>query len=209
MPYSNTIPAATDELKNSQSDLLANFEALEALIEVNHLLGTFDSPIAGDTGKHSQVMMPENAAPDVAGANEASIFCNVGPVSAITELFFQREAGVISTPLTEQRNYTIAGDDGFFRVGGGNLLVRFNKVTGLPAATFFQVNYTGLPGPAYLSTPVVFVTPRFTLIDAQNVSVTISDSDINGFRVYSRNTLVGGVFITVGTFDWISVGRVA
>lgn len=53
MAYNNAIPQPTDKLRNSQPDLLGNFQAIKTLVDVNHV--TFD---VADQGKHKFVTFP-------------------------------------------------------------------------------------------------------------------------------------------------------
>ncbi len=210
MAYSNAIPAAGDRLKISQGDLINNFAAIQALLEVNHTLGTFDSPVAGDTGKHSQVMMPENAAPTATGADEGSIYCNVGTISGQTELIFKRENNTLTTAITEYRDATVGGNDGYVYLGGGNILMRWNEPVPVPIAGSYNVTFTGVPGPAFAATPFVFVTPIFVVGATRSITAHISDLTVNGFKVYVREINNGGeVRSTSNVFNWLAIGRIA
>lgn len=88
MAYDNSIPKPTDRLKNSQNDLLNNFIAIKTLVDVNHV--TFD---ATGQGKHKWVTLPEQLAAPANSADEGYLYTKQGPISAVTELFFERENG--------------------------------------------------------------------------------------------------------------------
>lgn len=93
MAYNNAIPQATDRLKDSQSDLLGNFQAIKTLIDINHV--TFDTP---DQGKHKSVMMPDQAGGlPVFGAGECGFFAATPiapqPLTGVNELFVHRSDG--------------------------------------------------------------------------------------------------------------------
>jgi hypothetical protein len=71
MPYNANIPQATDQISDSQNDILQNFESILTLVDVNHV--TFDDP---NQGKHFLVEMPQQAGPAFAPpAGEVALEC--------------------------------------------------------------------------------------------------------------------------------------
>lgn len=84
MPYQANIPQPSDVLSDSQADLLGNFSAIKALIDVNHV--TFD---VTDQGKHASVVMPTKT-PPVTGVGEVGLFCGLGihGTATVPELYF-------------------------------------------------------------------------------------------------------------------------
>lgn len=101
MAYSNQIPRATDQLNDSQLDLLNNFIAIQNLIGVNHI----DFNLGVESGKHSEVTLPYKAAPTATGANEASLFANLSPYSSLIagnngSLFWKSQNNTGTIPLT-------------------------------------------------------------------------------------------------------------
>jgi hypothetical protein len=85
MAFNPAIPAANDQLSQSQTDIQGNFAAINTLVGINHI----DFGATG-AGKHLYLQMPEHAAPATA-IDEAGLYANVGVTSAVTELFFRRE----------------------------------------------------------------------------------------------------------------------
>jgi len=91
--YNNAIPQPTDRLKDSQADLLGNFQAIKTLIDINHV--TFDTP---NQGKHKSVMMPNQVgAVPVFGATETGFYSATPiapqPLTGVNELFIHRQDG--------------------------------------------------------------------------------------------------------------------
>lgn len=71
-PWNPNIPLATDEISDSQNDLLNDLQSIDAWVNVNHV--GFDS--APNTGKHKLVEMPQQAGPAFAPiAGEVALEC--------------------------------------------------------------------------------------------------------------------------------------
>lgn len=81
MPYNPNIPQAADLLSQSQGDILANFQALQTLIDVNHV--DFAS---GDQGKHKWVSLPVQGASPVTAATEIALFSRTSALTTVPEL---------------------------------------------------------------------------------------------------------------------------
>ena len=87
MAYQENIPQPTDKIKDSQNDLLNNFQAIKTAWDVNHV--TYD---LGDQGKHKHVSLPEQAAAPATAANELAIYSKQSALTGISELFVRRES---------------------------------------------------------------------------------------------------------------------
>ena len=90
MPYSQNIPQATDQLSQSQGDLLGNFQALYVFLNINHV--DFAS---GDQGKHKYVEFPVQLAspPAVFPATEIALYSFLDPVTGVNQLYLNNSAG--------------------------------------------------------------------------------------------------------------------
>ncbi len=170
MAYNENIPQPTDQLKNSQNQLLENFLALQALLDVNHELGTFDSPVVGDTGKHKFVNLTNQTAVGdaAAAANEMTIFERVPAtvaISAVQQVFVVRDsvgpANARYIPLTAGTNIindglpVVGGNDtiGYVFLGTGLCMKFGNLRVGAVANNTddpFNININAI-GPAYLT----------------------------------------------------------
>lgn len=103
MPYSQIIPAATDQASQSQADLLGNFQALYTLIDENHAI--FGNP---NEGKHKWVSFPEQAAAPATAVNEVALFSGLSAYSAEAELGIRKENNGAVVEFTSSGN-AIAG----------------------------------------------------------------------------------------------------
>ncbi|MGJ0429582.1 hypothetical protein [Methylobacter sp.] len=87
MPYQQNIPQPTDQLDDSQGDILGNFQEIYNWVAVNHV--QFGG--AAGQGKHTQVTLPINAAPTPTAINEVNIYADNNVLTGLTELWWQRE----------------------------------------------------------------------------------------------------------------------
>lgn len=71
MAYNKNIPLATDRLKDSQSDIKANFLAIPTLWDVNHYS---TDEASADQGKHRYVSLIEQAVNPTTAADEVGLF---------------------------------------------------------------------------------------------------------------------------------------
>lgn len=97
MAYDANIPQPNDQLKDSQADLLANFQAIKALIDINH--DTFGSPTEG---KHKFVSFPVQTPVPTFSAGEDGLYNRLYAVTNKNELFshIQTFAGTSNIPST-------------------------------------------------------------------------------------------------------------
>ncbi len=110
MAYQKDKPAASDKLKNSQADLQGNFQAINALLAVNHDISTFTSPASGDEGKHKFVTFVQQAG-DPASAP-----------SATEKQFYTKDAGGGLGPHFFVRNNSALWDVSLAAIGSaGNV----------------------------------------------------------------------------------------
>ena len=83
MAYNQNIPQATDQLSQSQSDILNNFIALQTLIDVNHV--DFAS---ADQGKHKMLELVNQAVVPTFLATEVGFYNALFTFTGINELWF-------------------------------------------------------------------------------------------------------------------------
>lgn len=113
MAYNQNIPQPTNRLKDSQADLLANFQAIKQLVDVNH--ATF-----GDVneGKHKFVTMPEQGASPTTAINEMALFTRQSALSSVAELVIRRENNGPAVEFTSSTQAT----NGWTRLPSGILI---------------------------------------------------------------------------------------
>ena len=99
MAYQPNIPASTDLLSDSQSDIQGNFQAIQTLIDVNH----YDFA-SSNQGKHFAISMPAQASsPAIAfAAGEVGLYSYVNATTSQNELYINKtnQATVTQIPAT-------------------------------------------------------------------------------------------------------------
>lgn len=144
MAYLTTIPAATDVPATSQAQILANFQAIKTLVDVNH--GTFS---AADQGKHKHVSLPEQAASPATAVNEVALFARQSALTGIAELCIRNENNGTVYEITS--------------VGIG--------WTRLPSGILLKWGTTVANGATTITFPVAANIPVFTAVVAAQVSI--------------------------------------
>jgi len=113
MAYQKNIPQGSDKLKNSQDDLLGNFQALNTDFGVNHV--TFDA--ASNRGKHNKLDMPNQTVVPTAAGTDFVLYNVVDSDTTQQELIFK----------SSDKTYPISGGKrdpaGFAYIGGGMIMV--------------------------------------------------------------------------------------
>src|ERR1700679_3027455 len=97
MAYNANIPQAGDLISQSQGDILANFQAIQTLVDVNHV--DFAS---GDQGKHKFVTFPtQNPAPTFS-PTEMGLYNFVNTTTNKNELYVNKILGAtqVQVPMT-------------------------------------------------------------------------------------------------------------
>lgn len=97
--FQANIPQPTDQLSDSQGDLLGNFQAIQTLIDVNH----YDFA-SSNQGKHFAVSMPPQASsPAITfAAGEVGLYSYVNATTSQSELYINKtnQATVTQIPAT-------------------------------------------------------------------------------------------------------------
>jgi len=181
--YKDDIPQPTDRLSLSQVELLNNFAAIKALVDVNH--ETFTGGISPE-GKHKFMTMPEQGAAPTTLLNEGGLYAKVGVTSGATELFFRREDDGDEIAMTEGGHATPAG----WTYLPSDFLVKWGK-TGAPTTfnlnTALGPNFSALQLPFIAlctSTESVAGTPAFALLGGTAAAPTLTLSNVSGGSVY-------------------------
>jgi hypothetical protein len=96
MAYNANIPQPADQLKNSQPQILANFQEINTAFNVNHV--GFN---VADEGKHKFIQFPQQGGTIATGATEMSLLNLVGANSGVSELNYRRQNNGLTIPFTE------------------------------------------------------------------------------------------------------------
>lgn len=178
MPYLPNIPQPNDRLKDSQPDILANFQAIKQLIDVNH--DTFSS---ATEGKHKWVSFPSQVANPATAPAEVAMFSKAGITAGTPSALFVRKennAAVKSGGFTEFEANTFIS--GWTRLPSG-ILLKWGFVA--PA----------LPNPCTVTFPVGATIPVFTAL--YHVQLTVGNtnaSDNNWHAAIVNNSLAVAQF---------------
>ena len=122
MAYNQNIPQATDRIKDSQSDLLNNFQSIKTLVDINH--ETFDS---ANEGKHLKVDLTDQTSSVPSPAAGQIVLYNADDVATGTgnkELWANSNGGV-TYPITAG----VRNTQGWSRIGGGVYLIWGRQVS--------------------------------------------------------------------------------
>jgi hypothetical protein len=180
MPYNANIPQPGDQLSQSQSDLLNNFQALQTLIDINHI--DFASP---DQGKHKWVTFPvQSAAPPIAfNAGELGLYSFLNPTTNQNELYINKTNQVTVTQIPTTASILSVNSNPGLSVPGW---------TYLPSGILIKWGSGTANGSTNAIFPVSANIPVFT--NVMNMSVTTAynnTSDGDGFVRLSSFTNVG------------------
>ena len=193
--YFITIPNATDQISQSQSQLKSNFQAINELVNVNH--GSFNT---ANFGKHLFVEMPAGAPPTTA-ANEVGLWSAVSGFSGVPALFFspQSTAGGFEISTSGRQFYTTPVP-GIFQPGGSwirfpsGVLYKWGNFSGAGPYNFQTTDLSGNGIPAFINAPDI------VMVTAVNPTTSVSVVSTNNLLV--NVNLVGGT-----TFSYIAIGR--
>jgi len=148
--YNNAIPQPTDELRNSQGDILNNFQAIKTAWDINHV--TFD---LANQGKHNYVTLPEQSAGPATAANELAIYSKQSTLTSVAELFVRKESSGDEIEFTS----AIAATPGWTRLPSG-ILLKWGATTANGATTITLP--TGATIPAFTT----IFSVQLTIVDA-------------------------------------------
>ena len=147
--YQNNIPQASDRLKDSQSDILENFQAIKELIDINH--NTFNT---ADFGKHKFVTFPQQGSDPSTAAGEVALFSAISPYSGVPELSVRLQSNGPSIEFTSADGST----NGWARLPSGILLKwGQSSANGLATITF----PAGATIPAFTNIFQMLVTTKY------------------------------------------------
>lgn len=101
MAYNENTPVGTQLPSISQPQMLANFQGIKTLVNVNHV--DFDLP---DQGKHKWVSFPEQLAHVATLPTEVALYSYLSADTGLIELNFRRANSGTIIPFTERNGTT-------------------------------------------------------------------------------------------------------
>lgn len=178
MAYQSNKPLPTDRLKDSQSDIQANFLSLYNAWIVNHV--TFDD---ANAGKHAYIQFPEQVSNPTTSSNEIALFSKEN--GGVAQLFLRRESNGTVVNITNDLSATT---NGWTRLING-LILKWETFT-VPRNTLSTVTFAVNPAiPAFTTLFSVTASQSFgpgpTLSDL-NTAISVGNFTATSFQVYPR-----------------------
>jgi hypothetical protein len=111
MAYNANIPQPADQLKNSQPQILANFQEINTALNVNHV--GFN---VADQGKHKFIQFPQQVADPATNPTEYAQYTKLGLFSGSTEVLLRTPNSASIVNMTERY---ISPSDGWYQLPCG------------------------------------------------------------------------------------------
>jgi len=207
--YNPNIPQPTDLLSVSQGNLLNNFGAIQALIDINHV-----DFAAADAGKHKWVTLPLQGATPPAGsgflAGELGLYNAAYALTTQNELFINKtnQATVVQVPATASilsSNSAPAQNTPGWTLLPSGIVLRWGNFTGFSGLATVTLAANAANGPALTQILSVMVTAYNTSAGDVNFAVRLASIlSPTQFQVYiSSRTTTGAA---VGGFQYLVIG---
>lgn len=182
MAYQANIPQSTDLLSQSQSDILGNFQAIQTLIDVNHV--DFAS---GDQGKHKWCSFPVQGGNPGTLATEVAVFSRVSTLTTNNELCIQHQSnGSVIEMTSALQNAT-----GWSYLPSG-ILIKWGAVVAIGSGSQTFSYPTGATIPVFNHSYIVMLQPT------SNISVYVTAEGTTTFTYTPTGS---------GTFNYLTIGN--
>lgn len=201
MAYDPTIPKATDLLSQSQSDILANFDAIDVWVNVDH--AGFGSPVEG---KHNKVSFPVQSPQSTFLAGEIGLYSFLNTLTTKNELYIANSSSpTVRTPMTASLLSLTPNPgsnvDGWTYLPSG-VLVKWGSGTANGNTAFlFPVSANT---PAFVGVMSMQITTYASNVADTNTFARLSTFTNLGFNVYgsARTTAVAAA----AEFQYLAIG---
>jgi hypothetical protein len=195
MTYNANIPQPTDQISDSQSDLLNNFGSINTFVNVNHV--AFDDP---NQGKHFFVEMPQQAGAPNTALGEVGLYCLASAygANAPTLVYRQENKGT----QIEIASANLAATGWTFLPSG--LLVKWSSGNAVAVNGAGTILYpTGAAIPAF---GTVFAT-YLMATGGNNNSILYVDTTNNTTQVgyFSQARYIGAPFVAFN-LNYLTIG---
>jgi hypothetical protein len=174
MAWNPNIPQPGDALKDSQSQILQNFQALDALFNPGE----------------PDFLMPVIPNAPATGANQIALYCKNGTQTGLPELFLRKSSNGAEIEFSSYKNGAAnqPGTHGWTRLASG-VLIKWGTVTTslpMPNTITFPTVVTGVAAPAFVQCFQVIGSIRTndSTVD-QNIQLTIGASNALSFEVWT------------------------
>jgi hypothetical protein len=200
MAYKPNIPLATDKISQSQSDINANFTAIDTVVGINHsAFGT------ATEGKHKHVSFPVQAGAPAFLAGEEGLYSILNATTGVNELYVHRQTVDAATdiPLTASAlsyNAKAACVNGWTYLPSGLLLKWGSANINGALGTVTPTVWSG--GPNFSRVFTAYVTPFDTGAAVKfNCGLRTSPNNTSGnFTVYATgfSASTGLIYLVIG-----------
>ncbi len=203
MAWNQNIPQPTDQLAASQADILNNFQALQTLIDVNHV--DFAS---GDQGKHKFVTFPVQAPAPAFAAGEEGLYNFLYATTAKNELFVHKQTGATTVDIPLTASILSTSSAPALNTGGwtylpSGLLLKFGNgsANGNTAFTFAALNPTA---PAFTQVLTIILCTAYSNAADGDGFVRLSTFTAAGFNAFgsARTTVTTKAVL----FQYLAIG---
>jgi hypothetical protein len=196
--YDPNIPQPTDQLSVSQADILNNFGALQAMLDINHV----DFANAG-AGKHFFIELPVQLVAPVTAGGEVGLYSRTSTSTTQPELVFLRQAGSTAPAAVQSTEFTSAGwtNPGWTKLPSG-IMFKWRANIGFGGVNTVTINLnTNVPGsPNFTTALTILITPIDTAASYDHV-MGISNVTFPNFTVYAATVPPGTV-----QFSYLAIG---
>lgn len=191
MAWNPNIPQPTDALSQSQADILANFQALDALF---------------DGGIQNFVLLPVQSSGPTTTSTEVALYSKVG-ISTLQELFFRRVSSGVEIDCTG----SLQANLGWSRLPSG-ILLKWGFATVSARNTLATVTYnTGGTIPVFnnvfnVTAQVTFTGTSGSVQNNINIALGVGNITTTTFDVFGRAIgLPGGT--PSYTINFLAIGN--
>jgi hypothetical protein len=193
--FNNAVPQATQKLATTQAPILSNFQAINELINTNHV--SFSDVV--NYGKHNLTTFPLQSILPTTSAGQMSIYCAAAATVNGMELFYQYPSNGTRVQLTPVvSSGADAANPGYTTMPGG-VIMKWGTATGL------------VPGANTILFPVGGGIPAYTT-SVFTVQYTPGSTNANSVPGPYINNITLSQFqfnvpvTTASTIYWISIG---
>lgn len=207
--YNANIPQSTDQISQSQDQILQNFQAISALVNINHV--DFAS---GDQGKHKWVTLPSQGAIPPAGsgfaAGELGLYNATNATTTKGELYINKtnQATVVQVPSTASTlsiNSAPAANAGGWTYLPSGIILKTGNASGVSGLVTVTLPSGVGVAPSFTQILGVIVCPYSTSTSDVDFAVRFVDIlSATQFRIYvSSRTGTGSAS---GGFQFLAFG---
>ena len=200
MPYYPNVPAATQQINNSQPQIQANFQEIQTGFSVDHVPYGTGGATEGFHRKISIPVWPAGPLP-VFPAGTIGLY---NRVHAGSNQLYVKTGAAAAIPMTEQA-FT-AGTNGYTYLPSG-LVMKFGtqKSIGIPSRAIINLN--GI-GPNYAQTPFVNATGGYS--DTIIPPIPGGTTNLNTCVIYSVTAaqLIVATYLENFMISWFAIGPV-